>query len=299
MPQRWSRLAALPALFLLVMIGALSGCQSAASRASSTAATGTPSTATSTAVITTTATRVAAVKLVQRSAQSDKIPVGKIGTVVATCQPGEQLLSGGYYVYAFEAAASVVASYPSGQDAWTVTDDNTHGPSYVQIIAYANCLQAPYSVGMRILSSTSQPVGNTFQETSVACPSGAVITGGGFQAAGGVAASMPTSRGWRGVLSGPGKVFALCATQHAQAASARSASFTTQNVFGPPQNGEAQCEAGQVVTGGGYSFAQGQTFIAMNTLASDASRWEIGVAGSYDPVSVTVWAACVIVPQAS
>src|SRR5262249_24180069 len=53
------------------------------------------------------------VKLVRREAHSDTVPVGSSGTVTATCQPGEHLLSGGYYVYAWEGAASVEASFPS------------------------------------------------------------------------------------------------------------------------------------------------------------------------------------------
>ncbi len=129
-----------------------------------------------------------AVKVVQRSAQSDQVPVGESGTVTATCEQHEQLLSGGYYVNAWEAAANVVASYPSSKDSWTVTDDNTLGPSSVSITAYANCLQAPYSVGLRLMSST--PLA-----TKVDCPAGAVMTGGGFQGTGGIAASTPTSRG--------------------------------------------------------------------------------------------------------
>lgn len=287
MLRRLIRLDTLPVLLLLVLIGALSACQSSSSKASSPAATAT------------TSTRFAAVKLVQRSVQSGQIPAGKSGTVVATCQPGEQLLSGGYSVYAFEAAATVVASYPSGPDAWTVTDDNTRGPSSVQITASANCLQAPYSAGIHIVSSTSQSSDNTPQATTAGCPSGSVITGGGFQAADSAATSMPTSQGWRSVLNGPGKVFALCATQHLRAAPAQSANFTTQTVFGPPQGGAAQCGDGQVVSGGGYSLEQGQTAIAVNTLTPDASRWGVGAAGGYSPVSVTVWAACVIAPQAS
>lgn len=286
MLRSWTRVHTFPILLLLVLIGTLSACQSATSRANSTA------------VTTSTAPRFAAVKLVQRSTQSDQIPAGKSGTVTATCQPGEQLLSGGYYVYAFEAAANVVASYPSGPDAWTVTDDNTLGPSYVQITAYANCLQAPYSVGIRMVSSTSQSSDNTPQATIADCPSGSVITGGGFQGAGSIAASMPNSHGWRSVLSEPDKVFALCATQQLRAAPAQSASFTTQMIFGSPQGGAAHCGDGQVVTGGGYSLEHGQTAIAVNTLAPDAARWGVGAAGGYSPVSVTVWAVCVIAPQA-
>jgi hypothetical protein len=223
------------------------------------------------------------------------VRVGKSGTVTSACQPGEQLLSGGFYVYAFEAAADVVASYPSTPNAWTVTDDNTLGPCYVTIFAYATCLQAPYSVGVRIVSSASQSSAGASQATSTDCPPGAVITGGGFQ--GGISSSRPTSSGWTSAISGPGKVFALCATKRLRGAPAASATFTTQTVFGSPQGASAHCPDGQLVTGGGYSFAQGETSIAVNALAPDATSWGIGAAGGYNPVSVVVWATCVIAPR--
>jgi hypothetical protein len=281
-------------LLLFALIALLSACQSVSSKASSTT---TNTTATASTASDTTTTSFAVVQVVQRSAQSDQVPVGKSGTVTATCQSGEQLLSGGYYVYAWEAAANVVASYPSAQDSWTVTDDNTSGPSYVSITAYANCLQAPYSVGLRLVSSTSQS-SSTSQATTVDCPSGTVRTGGGFQAAGGIAASTPTAHGWSITPGVVGKVFALCATERLRAAPATSATFTTKMVFGSPQSGSAHCQEGQIVTGGGYSFEQGETFIAVNALALDASSWDIGAAGGYNAVSVVVWAACVIAPQA-
>src|ERR1035441_1470996 len=41
------------------------------------------------------------------------IPVGQKGTLTVACASGEQLLSGGFYGYAFEQAAYIVESYPS------------------------------------------------------------------------------------------------------------------------------------------------------------------------------------------
>lgn len=292
MPRRSPLVDTFLVLLLLALLCTLDACQSSSSRASSPT---TNATAPAPSASKTTSTGFTIVKVVQRSTQSDQVPVGKSGTVTATCEQHEQLLSGGYYVYAWEAAADVVASYPSSQDSWTVTDDNTLGPSYVSITAYANCLQAPYSIGLRLVSNMNQSSG-TSQATTVDCPSGAVITGGGFQAAGGIVTSVPTAHGWS-MPGGAGKVFALCATERLRAAPATSTTFTTKMVFGSPQGGSAHCQDGQIVTGGGYSFAQGVTSIAINALAQDAASWGIGAAGGYNTVSVVVWAACVIAPQ--
>jgi hypothetical protein len=274
-------------LLLLALVVAISACQLVPSGATGTSLPNTTIAAPPT-------THFTAVKLVRREAQSDVVPAGKRGTVSAVCQPGEQLLSGGFYVYAFEAAADVVASFPSAPDAWTVTDDNTYGPSYVTIFAYATCLQAPYSVGVRITSSASQSSSNTSRGTTANCPPGAVLTGGGFR--GRIVSSMPTSSGWQRAVPGSGEVFALCATKRLSGAPAASATFTTQTVFGSPQGASAHCPDGQMVTGGGYSFAQGETAIAVDALAPDATSWGIGAAGGYYSVSVVVWATCVIAP---
>jgi hypothetical protein len=124
-----------------------------------------------------------------------------------------------------------------------------------------------------------------------------VLTGGGFQTADGITASTPTSHGWRIMPGGAGKVFALCATERLRSAAATSATFPIKMVFGSPQGGSAHCQDGQIVTGGGYSFAQGATSIAVNALAPDAASWGIGAAGGYNAVSVVVWATCVIAPR--
>jgi hypothetical protein len=166
----------------------------------------------------------------------------------------------------------------------------------VSITAYANCLQAPYSIDLRLVSGTSQPSG-ALQATTVDCPSGAVPTGGGFQTAEGITASTPTAQGWSIMPGGVGKAFALCATEGLRAAPATSATFTTRMVFGSPQGGNAHCQNGQIVTGGGYGFEQGATAIASNALAPDAASWGIGAAGGYNAVTVVVWAACVIARQ--
>jgi hypothetical protein len=111
------------ALPLVALIAFICACQPIPSKSSGTSTKNTPSPI-APASATTTA-RFSVVTVVQRSAQSDQVPVGKRGTVTASCEDGEQLLSGGYYVYAWEAAANVVASYPSALDSWTVTDDNS------------------------------------------------------------------------------------------------------------------------------------------------------------------------------
>ncbi len=92
-------------------------------------------------------------------------------------------------------------------------------------------------------------------------------------------------------------MFALCATERLRGAPATSAQFTTKMVFGSPQGGSAHCQDGQIVTSGGFSFAQGVASIAINALAPDATSWGIGAVGGYNTVSVAVWAVCVIAPQ--
>ena len=61
--------------------------------------------------------------MAQYTNTSARIAVGATGAVTASCQRGEQMLSGGYAADAFE-SANITSSYPSGPNSWTVSTVN-------------------------------------------------------------------------------------------------------------------------------------------------------------------------------
>ncbi len=89
-------------------------------------------------------------------------------TVSASCQPGEQLVAGGYAaVGVFESDYTLLATYPSAATTWTVRANS--GSSY-QLQAIVYCLASYPSLGIQI------------HQASV-CPAGTVRLSMGFQGA--------------------------------------------------------------------------------------------------------------------
>ena len=182
--------------------------------------------------------------MVQYTNTSARIAVGEYGAVTASCQRGEQMLSGGYAVDAFE-SANIMSSYPSGPSSRTVSTVNNASPGWIVLSASVNCLHANVSVGAHIVHGTVNIFNGTAQNATVKCPAGAVVTGGGYMTAGFVEASTPRASSWNAVISGGSRaeIFAVCATKHVRAATTAGALFTIEQCFGCPGSGQAKCGA--------------------------------------------------------
>lgn len=78
-------------------------------------------------------------------------------SVSVSCRPGEQLLVGGYAAVAvFESDYTLLSSYPAADNTWTVSANS--GSSY-QLQAFAYCLAAYPSLGIRALKAATCPEG--------------------------------------------------------------------------------------------------------------------------------------------
>jgi hypothetical protein len=89
-------------------------------------------------------------------------------TVSASCQSGEQVLAGGHAaVDVFESDYTLLSSYPSAADTWTVSADS--GSSY-ELQTFVYCLSSTPSLGIQRLQAS-------------ACPVGTARLGAGFQGA--------------------------------------------------------------------------------------------------------------------
>lgn len=237
--------------------------------------------------------------MAQYTKTSARIVVGGNGTVTASCRRGEQMLSGGYTVDAFE-SANVMSSYPSGPKSWTVSTINNASPGWIVLSVSVNCLRANVSLGAQIVHNVVKIANGTAQSVTVNCPAGAVATGGGYQTAGFVAASTPVAAGWNAVIRGGqrAEIFAVCATQHVRTAATAAASFMIEQCFGCSGSGQATCEAGQVLTGGGFSLADGDNRFLANAAAPDFSGWFVLAAGegySSTTPHPRAWATCMLI----
>ena len=89
-------------------------------------------------------------------------------TVSASCRSEEQMVAGGYAAAAvFESDYTLLSTYPSAVDTWTVSTDS--GSSY-QLQTFVYCLVSSPSLGIQI-------------HQSGACPTGTVPLTTGFQGA--------------------------------------------------------------------------------------------------------------------
>lgn len=234
--------------------------------------------------------------MAQYTNTSGRIAVGGYDAVTASCRRGEQMLSGGYAVDAFE-SANIMSSYPSGPSSWTISTINNASPGWIVLSVSVNCLRANVSLGAQIVHDTADISNGTAQNAAVNCPAGAVATGGGYKTAGFVEASTPQASGWSAAIAGGtrAEIFAICATKHVGATQIAGAPFTIEQCFGCSASGQAKCEAGRLLTGGGFSIADGDNRFLENVAGPDFSSWFVLAAGeafSSTTPHPRAWATC-------
>src|SRR5579863_1291348 len=184
---------------ILALCIALGACSITAPSVLQPTATGTPSTpattpsTTGTPQATASPTAVPAqASVVEVSSQIVSVGSDSTGTASASCASGNPLLGGGFIARTTSNdGMAPTDSYPSATSTWTV--DVTTEAGAVQLTAIAVCLQANFTVTTQVAQAT-----NGGPDTTVNCPSGAVLTGGGFRSGGGTnVASQPSGNGWK------------------------------------------------------------------------------------------------------
>ncbi len=218
---------------------------------------------------------------------------------VAKCLAGEQMVGGGYLLTpgAFPIAPSF--SYPATSSIWSADVHNpTDAP--MTVTAYATCLQGATDVGMVIVKGDATTIfGGAAGESIALCPSGAVVTGGGYTVSGGtmtlyIDGSGPGDGQWvvdahATTPSATFQAYALCATQHLSA----SARHTELDLKLPKDTGAvvATCpDTTWLLTGGGFAKLTGENLIVgssrpvlTTTLGSTAAAtpaWELAARNS-------------------
>ncbi|MFI5366023.1 MAG: hypothetical protein ACHQ4J_10395 [Candidatus Binatia bacterium] len=257
--------------------------------------------------------------------------------IKASCLASEQMIGGGYsYPDPAENVARtgmlsplvVNASYPSGQNEWTVRifnpDTSSNGPNANTLVpVFAYCLTGP-NVGATIVQSSAAVPPFSASPVSVTCPGSAVVSAGGFAAdasdpinfgEGLIIASEPlrddsgAARGWsvEAYFLQPSTeptpqvtAFALCTTAGFQAAKPASLNLASPGAGEGDLGGDSLCGKGQWAPGGGYHFGgdplEGGRYTFENLALDDLSGWHFQ---SYviPYQDVMVWATCVKVPS--
>lgn len=186
---------------------------------------------------------------------------GSSGTLGATakCASGEQMTSGGYFIDSGNKIFTTFSNYPSASNAWTASITLYFSVS-MKLYVYVVCMKANFLLHTQIVHNTATVAGGTTVPVTVGCPSGTVVTGGGFKATPSgytfVVGSTPGSSGWgMATKLGAGSsisetVYALCGHNLAGPGIVTSP-FT---VASSNQNAsDATCGSGTLRAGGGFS----------------------------------------------
>lgn len=244
------------------------------------------------------------VTAVQNSVDTEEL------SATATCPAGTKLVGGGYHLQPTSNSQLIFvrASYPSAADAWTVIESNPQSGGQVTLTAAAICLTASFPVTTTIATGTAAD-----GEGTANCPANTTLTGGGFKqdapGANVIDRSAPSGSGWHAsnISEVPTSftVYAMCAGPTLARAEIPTATTTIpSNMEG---NVAAGCKTGQLLIGGGYTFAKGMGyFLGKDVSVSEArTAWTVRAFNLYTwtgtgptptppSMQVTAYAICVV-----
>jgi hypothetical protein len=251
------------------------------------------------------------VKVVQHLAQM-KVASGQTVAATVSCDPGETLVSGGYYSTQIVPglAAVVLDSYPSdgsgtapssqgqAETAWTVRATNPTSAQMAYFIS-ANCLKGiPIKTGVWFASFVQKDPNHNDSFVSAACTDSheSVLTGGGFQSAlnglvspqWGVVHAYPSEEKgiahklWHlGVFGASGAIYAVCAQGIFAEPLVDAQDFTSQLI----KDVSVTCPEDEVLVGGGFlqpgAKGAGDAIIIDTTGIPDLTAWHAGYKSDY------------------
>lgn len=192
--------------------------------------------------------------VIARSA-SARFPGDAPGQVSASCQAGSQMIGGGFAASdVFEYAASIIASYPSSANTWTVTAGSS---STFILEGDVYCLASTPSLGVQIVQTSAAST------SGASCPTGAIQLSDGF--------NHSTSQS-----------YALCAAQRVSADATATMRYNPHSSSHSYYPGSATlaCPAGQTAISGDSSG--GDTTLASQSTGTPYQSWFFTVGGDSD-----------------
>jgi hypothetical protein len=201
-------------------------------------------------------------------------PAGGTMSTTAACPAGTVVTGGGFSV---NLNMHVYTQAKNG-NGWTAVVKNNNATAQ-NLTVYAICLTYP-SASTTMVNGSIPVAGHGDGNLTIACPSGSVVTGGGFtgKADGSLWTyrSMQNGNSWTVYTK---NTAAVSQSFDAYAVCLAGTPLTTSSVTGykdlaPGDTGlaEAVCPAGQVITGGGWSLSDDLTVFAA---LMSAGKWRV------------------------
>jgi hypothetical protein len=222
------------------------------------------------------------------------VPASATGHAVATCPSGSILTGGGF---AGSSALLVYSNFVSGNN-WEADAQNLTSSAKV-LNVYAECLSNLSGATQQVVAQAKVPASST-GHTAVTCPSGSVVTGGGFASNSSltVYSNSASGNGWlvaaqnNSAIDQPLNAYVLCLS---------GTSGTSQQV--PNQvsisantsgNAVAACPASTFLTGGGYA---GNQNLFVYTESANGSNWQVYAQNSSGAAQLlNSYAVCLTLP---
>jgi len=211
----------------------------------------------------------------QVSVMGVNVPAGNVGTGTANCPSGSVVVSGGFAV----GQDTFVYTQLQNGNGWQVYAKNTGGSDSAMTV-FAICLSHTSGTTSFKLASGNAPVGS-YGHVEAACPSGSVVTGGGFatNADGSLWVYNSTADGnsWQVYarnLSGSPQGFNVYAICLAGTSGTTSMIGKSTSVNGNQSGGtESTCPSGKLVTGGGFALGDNLAVYNTSMKVTDATKW--------------------------
>jgi hypothetical protein len=212
---------------------------------------------------------------VQQVYSQISIASGEIGHAVISCPSGTLLTSGGFAVH----PDILVYNQSQSGNGWQVYGKN-NGASSRLLNVYAVCISSPGSSSIQILNQVTTPAGGTGKAVA-SCPSGSVITGGGWASSSDgnlvVYESSKSGNGWLVYAknkSGSSKLlnaYAICL--QGSSGSTNQAGIQATIPSGSTGVAEAPCGSDSLVIGGGFGADPNLSIYNTSMTPGSSTQW--------------------------
>jgi hypothetical protein len=201
------------------------------------------------------------------------IPSGSVGSAAAAC-PGGSIVTGGGFA---QADNMILYTQSQSGNGWQVYAKNQAGSSQL-LNAYAICLYNSGGTTSQVYAQVTVSPGS-FNNATVSCPAGSVVTGGGYASNTYLTVynSTMTGNGWQTyAMNNSGSNQLL----NAYATCLSGTSATTSQVFaqvsvpaGTSDNAHVSCPSGSLLTGGSFAGSTNLWIYNSSMSSTDSKVW--------------------------
>jgi len=214
-------------------------------------------------------------KYTTSTGSNTSIPASGQGSAQANCPSGSVLTAGGYAYQTYP--ETFVKTMSASGNSWVVYGVNQLGTAK-SLNAYAICLHNSGGTSSQVYAQVSVPAGSNGHAT-VACPSGSVVTGGGFASSADFRVYNTSKDGngwqtWAHNNSGSSKLLNVYAMCLSGTTATTSQVLTSGTIPANSYKGiEGACPSGQLVTGGGFAAQDSLVMYNTSMTSSDPATW--------------------------